>query len=410
MSGLRQKALNLLSSAYFFYELLSAFRKAGLVGERRNALVVYVGATSRLLDRPLCLLVKGPSGVGKNLLADTVLGFLPPSEVQQLTSSSTRSWNYLDENLEHKVVYVKERNEIAGSVHPTRLLISEKELVHIVTVKKDGEFVTERRVTKGPIASISTTTQDRVGIDDETRHLSIWADQSPTQTAKIMEATLDDDGGLQPGEREVWHEVQRLIAKRAANLRIDKPDWIKDIVPHVRNDNLRARRYFAAYWSACKTVALIRSFRSQGQVEQEPTSITVRFTDLAIAALIFGPVFEQSLDRASDDDLEVRQCVERLASANGDKAVSARQVALDMGISPDRAYSALRKALEAGSVSRANQPAKSNLKLYLPSKSQPFLPESADLFHKIDGVPTSVKFVHPLTGKWITYDSESENE
>ncbi|MGB2617805.1 MAG: hypothetical protein WBC57_11490, partial [Candidatus Acidiferrales bacterium] len=164
------RAIELLRSSFFFIKLLRAIRKTGLVAERRNALVVYVVGTSRLIEKPLCLFVKGPSGVGKNFVTDNVLGFLPSSEVQQLTSSSTRSWNYRGKQLAHKVVYIKERNEKAGSVHPTRLLISERGLVHVVTVKKRGRFVTERRVTKGPISSISTTTQDRVEVDDETRH------------------------------------------------------------------------------------------------------------------------------------------------------------------------------------------------------------------------------------------------
>src|ERR1700757_4603824 len=124
--------MKLLKSTHFFFELLQALRRAGLVGEKLSALVVYIVGTSRLLERPLCLFIKGPSGIGKNFLGDTVLGFLPPSHVLQLTSSSIRSWNYLGK-LEHKAVYVKERNEAAGPVHPTRLLISEKELAHIET-------------------------------------------------------------------------------------------------------------------------------------------------------------------------------------------------------------------------------------------------------------------------------------
>jgi hypothetical protein len=257
-----QKALQLLCSPYFFSELLLAMRTAGLVGEDRAAQVVYIVGTSRLLPKPLCLFVKGPSSVGKNFLADSVLGFFPCSEVQELTSSSTRSWNYLGTRLAHKIVYVKERNDSAGPVNPTRLLISEKQLVHWVTVKKGGHFVREKRVTKGPIASISTTTQDRVQVDDETRHVSIWLDETPEQTTRIMHAALAKGAGLSAKERKVWHEVQRLLAKKAA-VRVEFPAWFSEVVKFVRNDNLWARRYFPAFLQACRTVALIRSFRQR---------------------------------------------------------------------------------------------------------------------------------------------------
>jgi hypothetical protein len=402
MSKSTNRALELLRSSYFFFNLLSAIRKTGLVGEERNALVVYVVGTSRLLEKPLCLFVKGPSGVGKNFLTDNVLGFLPSSDVQELTSSSTRSWNYLGKKLAHKVVYIKERNEAAGSVHPTRLLISEKELVHFVTTKKRGRFVAERRVTKGPIAAISTTTKDRVEVDDETRHISIWMDESSDQTTRIMEADVENQNPLRPSEMRDWHEVQRLIQKRSA-LPIEFLDWFKNLVPHVRNDNLWARRYFSAFLQACRTVALIRSFRRRQQAaEKSKRIITVRFIDFAVTAMIFNEVFEHSLDRADDHDLEVQQHVRRISSRKGGKGVRATDLADEMGISADHAYSLLRKAASVGTIFQANQPSKTNLKLYLPAKPRPFLPDPAEVFQKLEGLPERVRFVHPVTGTWVT--------
>lgn len=403
MAGTRKQAMKLLESPYFFRDLLSAFRRTGLVGEKRNALVVYVVATSRLLSKPLCLFIKGPSGVGKNFLGDAVLRFLPSSEVQHLTSASTRSWNYLDDRLEHKTVYVKERNETAGPVHPTRLLISERELVHIVTVKKHGRFVSERRVTKGPIASISTTTQDRVEMDDETRHISVWLDETPKQTAKIMAAAIDQQDGLEAPEMKVWHEVQRLIKKRAA-LRIEFPGWFKNLVPYARSDNLWARRYFTAFLQACRTVALTRSFhREQGTAVKSKRAIVVRFIDFAVTAIIFNAVFELSIDKADEHDLEIQQYVRHISSRNVGRGVRAIELAEEMGISADRAYNLLRKAASAGTICRANEPSKANLKLYLPAKPRQFLPDPAEVFQKLDGLPGRVRFVHPLTGEWVTY-------
>lgn len=405
MTETREQALQLLRSSNFFHELNGAMRRAGIVGEERSAQVVYITGTSRLLAKPLCLFIKGPSSIGKNFLADTVLGFLPASAVQLLTSSSTRSWNYLDGKLAHKIVYVKERNESAGSVHPTRLLISEKQLVHLVTVRKGGRFVPERRVTKGPIASISTTTKDRVEVDDETRHISIWLDETPEQTTRIMRGALETENGLAIKELRVWHEIQRLLEKRVA-LHIDFPDWFKSIVDYVRNDNLWARRYFPAFLQACRTVALIRSFRRDDQELKSAKRIFVKFTDYAITALIFNPVFSQSLDRADDHDLEIQQHVRRLSNRKGGQPVRASELAQELKISSDRAYSLLRKAALAGTIFRANQPAKANLKLYLPAMTRSFLPEPAEVLQQMQGAPNRVKFVHPLTGEWVIYSRQ----
>ena len=402
MNKCRRKALELLSSSHFFSALLTAKRRTGLVGEERNALVVYIVATSRLLAKPLCLFVKGPSSVGKNFLTDSILGLFPESEVQSLTSSSDRSWNYFGNKLKNKVVYIKEKNKQSGSVHPARLLISEKQLTHSVTVKRNERFVREQRVTKGPVAAISTTTSDRVEVDDETRHISIWADETPEQTSRIIEGCLDQTISLTTTERRTWHEVQRLLQERA-RYPIEFRSWFKAIGGHVPTDNLWIRRYFPAFLQACRTVALIRSFRFDEKKIKSTRTIEPRFSDLAITTLIFNPVFAQSLDRADDHDLEIRRHVRNISRHKNGEAVRASELAEELGVTGDQAYGFLRKAAAAGTIFRSNSSNKGNLKLYLPSRNRPFLPEPDELFRKLNGVSGRVKFVHPLTDEWVTY-------
>jgi len=403
-------ALKLLQSPDFLNQMISATRRMGLVGEENNKLVVFLVGTSRVLEKPLCLYIKGPSSAGKNYLTDTVLSLFPESEWRSLTSSSKRSWNYLGEQLEHKIVYLKERNADAGPVDPLRLLISEKQLVHSVTVLQDGQFVEQKRITKGPIAAISTTTRDKVEVDDETRNVSIWVDESPAQTTRIMEAALEERRGLSDEEVQVWHQTQRLLQHRA-ELPITFPEWFRPISQSVRNDDVRVRRYFPAFLQACKTVALIRSFKRDEQQLRQQGRIMVKFTDFSIAALIFGPVFAKSLDKVSEPEFLTQQNVHRISARHDGRPVSATDLAQELNISDDRAYSLLRSAMDAGTVSRANQPARTNLKLYLPATGGSFLPDPEMLFHKLrDSSSERVKFVHPITGLWVEYRRDGTHE
>ena len=73
----------------------------------------------------------------------------------------------------------------------------------------------QKRITKGPVAAISTTTRDKVEVDDETRHLSIWADKSPEQTTRIMEAALEEQPGLSEEELQVLAPSPALTAKQS---------------------------------------------------------------------------------------------------------------------------------------------------------------------------------------------------
>jgi hypothetical protein len=402
MNSSTVRALELLRSPHFFTELLSAVRSIGLVGEERTALVIYIGATSRLLDKPICLFVKGPSGVGKNFVTDSTLRLFPDSEVQKLTSSSNRSWNHLGNKLEHKIVYVKERNEAAGPVHPTRLLISENELVYMVTNRENGKFVATQRVTKGPIAAISTTTAERVQVDDETRHISIWLDESSKQTSRILMAAFEDVVGLAPEEIRAWHQVQELI-KRRASFQITFPPWFQLIVHRIPTDNLWTRRYFSSFLQACRTIALIRSFVRDDKRLRAQKAILVRYSDFAIANLIFNSVLSTSLRKADYEDIEIRNHVERIVEMQKGQGVGAMEISRELGISLDRVYGRLRKSIRAGTIVQANRPAKSNVKLYVPAQPRPFLPEPRELLEQVKGLPRRVKFVHPLKGEWVTY-------
>src|ERR1700721_2414484 len=86
------RPLDLLRSPFFFPQFLVSVEKAGLVGEKRNALALYIIATSRFRERPINVLVKGKSASGKNYLVRTVLdNFMPMQTVHGISSMSERS-------------------------------------------------------------------------------------------------------------------------------------------------------------------------------------------------------------------------------------------------------------------------------------------------------------------------------
>lgn len=187
-----KEARKLLRSARFFNEFLLAMKKVGLVGEELNALVILIVAVSRLLPRPLNLFVKGHSSAGKNWLVTRVLRLMPKSAVAEITSASAKAWHYSRSDFRHRVVYLQERNEAAGTIDPIRTLISEGKLIRIVPAFENGKRVLKRYVARGPVAAISTTTKNRLVIDDETRHISIWVDESKEQTREIVRSYISE--------------------------------------------------------------------------------------------------------------------------------------------------------------------------------------------------------------------------
>jgi hypothetical protein len=401
MNAARMKALELLQSPDFFCRFLDAVRKAGLVGEELNALVVFIVSCSRLLANPLHLFVKGPSSAGKNFLVRTVLKFLPPKHVSEVSSSTDAAWNYLGKKLMHKVLYFQEVDESSGAIHGTRLLISENRLVRYVTVWKKGKRVTVRQETKGPIASMSTSTRDRLKIDDETRRVSIRVDESQEQTKRITAAKLAGVMGISQADIEVWWEVQRLLAERAS-WPIERPKWFRELDAFIPGD-LSVRRHLPAFLEAVNTVCLIRSFRKDPAELEKTRRLKITFRDFAIAALTFNEGISTTLDERDKEVEEVCSALQRASSSRGGEPVSASALASELGVSLDIAYARLRKARSSGAVRQSNKPGRTNRKLYLPRPRTRFLADPEEIFEQLTCFSRQLELVHPVTGKWVVY-------
>lgn len=249
----RKRAMALLRSPRFFCKVLEALGREGLVGEERNALVIFVVAVSRLLSRPLNLFVKGQSSSGKNHSVRKVLRLFPAKCIFEITNSSEKAWNYMGARLRHKIVFFQEESvAFGGKQHPARLLISENRLERLVTVRRGAEFTTKKQVTEGPVACISTTTKDQLQVDDETRHLSVWADESSAQTGRIVHAHLREATPLSEKEIRTWYAVQELLAERS-KVPIRLPSWFKSVADKVWTGDVRIRWYFPSFLEACKT-------------------------------------------------------------------------------------------------------------------------------------------------------------
>lgn len=71
------KALKPLSSLNLFGHYLDAMEGSGVVGDERNATILLIVGVSRVLQRPLNLIIKGQSSAGKKHLANRALSLFP---------------------------------------------------------------------------------------------------------------------------------------------------------------------------------------------------------------------------------------------------------------------------------------------------------------------------------------------
>jgi hypothetical protein len=219
-SGAWSECADLAQSDSILELLDGELTKLGVVGERRGSKLLYLALTSRLLDRPVSVVVKGPSSGGKSYVTESVLKLFPPSAFYALTAMSDRALAYSNEPLKHRHLVIYEAAGMTGdfATYLIRSLLSEGRLRYETVEKtKDGlqPKVIER---EGPTGLLVTTTALRLHPENETRRLSLTVTDTPEQTAHVFQALaagFRDDVDLTP-----WHALQNWLATGSTSVAV----------------------------------------------------------------------------------------------------------------------------------------------------------------------------------------------
>jgi hypothetical protein len=173
-----------------------AYQAAGAVGEARNAKLLYLALTSRFLQRPVSVVIKGPSSGGKSFGVETVLRFFPPEAVYCVTAISDRALAYTEAELKHRFLVIFEAAGMMGEFasYLIRSLLSEGRIVYEMVERQPGGLVPRRIEKEGPTGLIVTTTAVRLHAENETRLLSLHVTDTRAQTREVMRAIARPDG------------------------------------------------------------------------------------------------------------------------------------------------------------------------------------------------------------------------
>jgi hypothetical protein len=182
-------------------DILAAFAAVvigrGVVGEERFAKVVYLALTSRVLARPVSVAAKGPSSAGKSFVVERVVGFFPPSAYYALSSMSEHALAYSQEPLSHRflILYEAAGLESDFASYLLRSLLSEGCIRYETVEKMKGKGLVPRLIEReGPTGLIVTTTQVSLHPENETRLLSVPANDTAEQTKNVIRMLACEEG------------------------------------------------------------------------------------------------------------------------------------------------------------------------------------------------------------------------
>jgi hypothetical protein len=342
----------------------------GVVNERELIKLIYIAATSRVLQHPVNVLAKGASSGGKSFTATRTLELVGPDFVNHLTSSSALSLVYDDRPLAHTVLFINEANQLQSDENSmfamlVRTLTSEGRIVHQTTVEDRGSPTgrrVERIVREGPITLVVTTTGE-LHAENETRMLSWYIGESHEQTSAVMAGLAAHAAGAVavPADLAIWHDLQRWIALGPNDAVIP---FAQQIAAQIKPLMVRFRRDVGSLFNFIKASAILH--QAQRQVDAQGR-VVATIADYALAYAIFTKVMAQSSGKSVPDNVrEVVKLIAELASSlptkptkgkfqrtatagpGSEVVISSEQIGNATGIGKSAAYRAIRAALDLG--------------------------------------------------------------
>ena len=301
----RVRAMSLLTSADLIERIATDFSRSGVVGERSNALVGYLAAISRKLDRPLALLIQSTSAAGKSSLLDAVLRFVPEEDRIVYSAMTGQSLFYMGErDLKHKILAIAEEHGAARASYALKLLQSEGELT-IASTSKDaatGKLETQEYRVEGPVMIALTTTAAEIDEELLNRCLVLTIDEGREQTQAIHAAQRERRtlaGLLAKTEREVilktHQDAQRLLEPLAVvNPYANRLTFL--------DDRTRTRRDHEKYLTLIDAIALLHQHQRTVKTLPSPCGtkairyIEAEIADIALANELAHEVLGRTLD------------------------------------------------------------------------------------------------------------------
>ncbi len=238
-------------------DLLGRFSKevetAGLAHERTTSRLLFLAMVSRVLARPVNVVVKGPSSGGKNFTVEQVLAFFPAWTHWIRTAVSPKAMAYSTESFVNRFVVLLEAESIQSEEAGTaalliRSLLSEGHIKYETVI--DGAAVTLDK--PGPTGLITTTTATALHPENETRMFSVTVDDSPEQTRAVLMALAEEDRSKH--DYSGWHQLSTWLEQQDNLVTIP---YAMDLAKRANTRAVRMRRDFGAILTLVRSHAVL---------------------------------------------------------------------------------------------------------------------------------------------------------
>jgi DNA primase catalytic core len=320
-------AMELLRDPRLIERVLADFELCGVVGEETNKKMSYLAAVSRLLAKPLAVVVQSSSAAGKSSLMEAVLDFMPEEQREEYSAMTGQALYYMGQkNLKHKILAVAEEEGASRAAYALKLLQSEGKL-KIASTGKDpvnGKMVTHEYLVEGPVMIFLTTTAQDVDEELLNRCLVLSVNEEQEQTRAIHKKQREAqtiEGLWARRDRakvvRLHRNAQRLLRpiEVANNHAVEMPDF-PDAATRTRRDHTKLLTLIQA-------IALLhqhqREIKTSTRGSEKLEYIEATEEDVKLAHTLIRQVLGPSLDELKPHARRLLVAIDAMVKAESER-------------------------------------------------------------------------------------------
>ncbi|MBL7898451.1 MAG: hypothetical protein JNJ99_07945, partial [Crocinitomicaceae bacterium] len=290
--SVRKTAIGILKDNELFSVLDKLLFQAGIAGEEKNRLPLFLIALTYKFSSNLHALVMGSSGSGKSHLMNTIAACFPQEDVVSFTRFSSKALFHQNGKLfDKKLVLIQDYEGLEGSAkYALRELQSENKITQQVTVKnRFTGLQSQFKNISTQFSSIVATTRQDIYKDNLNRSIIFQMDESIEQTRKIIDFQKTSSANTDKFKTESYaRQLLQAIVTAIQSKNVVNPFVAEIAFPADVSDY---RRMHDRFLKLIELIAIVNQFKNNCSAEK---LINVQKSDLIDCVNLFSDILFDS--------------------------------------------------------------------------------------------------------------------
>jgi len=248
--------------------------RAGVIGNEKNRLVLFLLYLSRMQASPLHAVVNSKF----NYLQSKVGELVPSEQKKTIRHLSENVLFYFDENeLSNKLVLVEDTGTNRGRLIPLIDFQTNGELTKLVTQKdKYGKLYAKEQVVKGPVCLSISTAKEQAFRNNAVLSFLVDEDNSTEQDERVMSYQRKQSAGLvsvyeQQSATELLQNIQRVLEP----LRVVNPFAEQLVLPSELQNKQISNAHYLRF---IEVLTLFKQFQREQKADELTGEILIYAT------------------------------------------------------------------------------------------------------------------------------------